>query len=90
MSKSVKKKKEKKSKSPENNQSDLTSTRTPWISMKTGLRTITVVSILMAGFVAYQVIPGKGWVQGILYGLLFGAMIWIVFLIMQIFFRLIK
>jgi putative membrane protein (TIGR04086 family) len=90
MSKSVKKKKEKKPKSPENNQSDLTSTRTPWISMKTGLRAITVVSILMAGFVAYQVIPSKGWVQGILYGLLFGAMIWIVFLIMQIFFRLIK
>jgi hypothetical protein len=64
--------------------------RTPWISMKTGLRAITAVSILMAGLVAYQVIPIKGWVQGILYGLLFGAMIWAVFFIMQIFFRMIK
>jgi putative membrane protein (TIGR04086 family) len=81
------KKKEKKTKSPVSNQ---TPGRTPWISMKTGLRVITVVSILMAGLVAYQVIPSKGWVQGTLYGLLFGAMIWAVFFIMQIFFRLLK
>jgi len=69
---------------------DQTQGRTPWISMKTGLVGISVISIVMAALVAYQIIPNRGWVQGILYGLLFGAMIWAVFLIMQIFFRIIK
>jgi len=87
MSKSDKKKKAKKTDNPATAQAP---GRTPWISMKTGVRAIAVVSILMAGLVAYEVIPTKGWGQGILYGLLFAAMIWVVFFIMQIFFRIIK
>jgi fatty acid desaturase len=51
----------------------------PWISMKTGLRIITVTSIAMAVLTAWQVVPSKGWVEGILWGLLFGALIWAVF-----------
>lgn len=82
-----KKKKVKKTKDLVNDQK---AGRTPWITMKSGLRAITIVSILMAVLTAYEVIPNGGWVQGILYGLLFGAMIWAVFLIMQIFFRIIK
>ncbi|HMD89310.1 MAG TPA: hypothetical protein VKF38_09125 [Anaerolineaceae bacterium] len=82
-----KKKKVKKTKAVVNEQKP---GRTPWISMKTGLRVIAVISILMAGLVAYEVIPNGGWVQGILYGLLFGASIWAVFLIVHIFFRLLN
>ena len=51
----------------------------PWITMKTGLRIITVTSIAMAVLTAWQVVPSKGWVEGILWGLLFGALIWAVF-----------
>jgi fatty acid desaturase len=87
MPKTEKKKKGSKTKKPS---TDQTQGRTPWISMKTGLRAIAIVSILMAGLVAYIIIPNGGWVQGILYGLLFGASIWAVFLIMHIFFRLIN
>ncbi len=87
MPKNEKKKKGKKVTTDINNQNP---GRTPWITMKTGIRAISVISILMVGLVAYEVIPTKGWVQGILYGLLFGVMIWAVFFIMQIFFRIIK
>ena len=85
-----KKEKKNKEKKPKNTNKEQTSGRTPWISIKSGLWVIAVVSIAMAVLVGYEVIPSKGWYQGILYGLLFGAMIWAVFLIMQIFFRLIK
>ena len=51
----------------------------PWISMKSGLRIMTVTSIGMAVLTAWQVIPSKGWLEGILWGLLFGALIWAIF-----------
>ena len=51
----------------------------PWISMRTGLKIIAVTSIGMAVLTAWQVIPSKGWLEGILWGLLFGALIWAVF-----------
>jgi hypothetical protein len=51
----------------------------PWISMRRGLIVIAITSILMAVLTAWQVIPSKGWVEGILWGLLFGALIWGVF-----------
>ena len=51
----------------------------PWISMRRGLIVIAITSVLMAVLTAWQVIPSKGWVEGILWGLLFGALIWGVF-----------
>jgi fatty acid desaturase len=51
----------------------------PWISMRSGLKIIVVTSIAMAVLTAWQVIPSKGWLQGILWGLLFGALIWAIF-----------
>ena len=59
----------------------------PWIKMRTGLYVVAAASILMAVLTAWQSIPAVGWVDGILYGLLFGAMIWAVFLISQVVFR---
>jgi hypothetical protein len=51
----------------------------PWISMRRGLIVIAITSVAMAVLTAWQVIPSKGWVEGILWGLLFGALIWAVF-----------
>ena len=50
-----------------------------WISMRTGVGLITVISIGMAVLTAWNAIPQKGWVEGILWGLLFGILIWAVF-----------
>jgi hypothetical protein len=51
----------------------------PWISMRSGVKIMTVTSILMAILTAWQVIPSKSWLEGILWGLLFGALIWAIF-----------
>ncbi len=51
----------------------------PWISMQRGTVIITFTSIAMAVLTATQVVPIKGWLEGILWGLLFGALIWIIF-----------
>ncbi len=47
--------------------------------MRVGVIVISITSVVMAVLTAYQAIPLKGVVDGILYGLLFGGMIWIVF-----------
>jgi len=51
----------------------------PWISMRKGLIIIAITSVAMAVLTAWQVIPSRGWVEGILWGLLFGALIWAIF-----------
>ncbi len=51
----------------------------PWIGMRTGIIIIAITSIGMAVLTAIQAIPSKGTVQGILWGLLFGGLIWIIF-----------
>jgi len=51
----------------------------PWISMRSGLKIIAVTSVVMAVLTAWQAIPSKGWLEGILWGLLFGALIWAIF-----------
>jgi len=51
----------------------------PWIQMKTGLIIITITSVGMGVLTAIQAIPLKGWAEGILWGFLFGALIWAIF-----------
>ena len=51
----------------------------PWISMKSGLRAIWVASIGMAVLTAWQVTPERGIVEGVLWGLVFGGLIWLIF-----------
>lgn len=51
----------------------------PWISMQRGIKIIAFTSVAMAVLTAWQVIPSKGWIEGILWGLLFGALIWAIF-----------
>jgi hypothetical protein len=74
---SVTKKKKNKSQPKEKDTEE--SLNQPWISMRSGLRIIAVTSIGMAVLTAWQVIPSKGWLEGILWGLLFGALIWAIF-----------
>ncbi len=60
----------------------------PWISMRSGIRVIAIASLGMAILTAWEVIPQKGWLEGILWGLLFGALIWVIFFGMYLFNRL--
>lgn len=70
MSNKSKKRKEEKAKNPMSQ---------PWISMRSGMKIIAFTSIAMAVLTAWQVIPSKGWIEGILWGLLFGVLIWAIF-----------
>lgn len=47
--------------------------------MRRGLIIMTITSIAMAILTASQVIPSRGWLEGILWGLLFGGFIWLIF-----------
>ncbi len=62
------------------------SLRQPWISRSTGFTAITVVSVAMAVWTAWQTVSGGGtlW-NGILWGLIFGVSIWLVFFGMNYF-----
>lgn len=51
----------------------------PWISMRSGVIIIAITSLGMTVLTAIQVIPVKGWVEGLLWSVLFGALIWVVF-----------
>jgi hypothetical protein len=74
----VTKKKKNKQKPKEESQAEK-SLNQPWIAMRTGLKIIAVTSIGMAVLTAWQVIPSQGWLEGILWGLLFGALVWGIF-----------
>jgi len=60
----------------------------PWISKRNGVIIITITSIAMAVLTAWEVIPTKGVTQGLLYGILFGGLIWLIFLGFILFRRL--
>lgn len=62
----------------------------PWISMKKGINIIIITSIAMAVLTAIQVIPVRGWLEGIFWGLLFGGLIWAIFLVLTYVNRFLK
>jgi hypothetical protein len=51
----------------------------PWISMSGGMKIMAFTSIALAVLIAWQVIPSKGWLEGILWGIFFGVLIWAIF-----------
>jgi hypothetical protein len=71
-------KKSKKSKKPKD-QKEGNSSAQPWISMRSGTIIMAITSAILAVLIAWQVIPSRGWLEGILWGLLFGALIWAIF-----------
>ena len=69
-----------------NNKNKKEMQRKPWIAWKTGLRAMTVVSISLAIWVGWQVVAaGDNIGKGILWGLIFGGSIWLVFFAMNYF-----
>jgi len=61
-----------------------------WIPLQMGTAIITIVSIFMAVLTAWQVIPVRGWITGLLYALLFGGLIWAIFFGLRLFFRFLR
>ncbi|MEA4909384.1 MAG: hypothetical protein GYA17_04305 [Chloroflexi bacterium] len=61
-----------------------------WISMSTGIKVIALCSIVMAVLTAWQVVPALGWVEGLLWSLGYGVMVWMVFGVMLFVFRLLR
>jgi len=62
------------------------SIRQPWIQRKTGFIAITVLSVILAGWIAWQMISMDGNIgRGILWGIIYGGSIWLVFFGMNFF-----
>jgi len=60
--------------------------RKPWIERIKGLRIIIVVSLSLALWVGFQIVRAEGnWGKGILWGLIFGASIALVYFGMNAF-----
>lgn len=70
--------KKKKSNKPKKQKEELNLNQ-PWISMRKGMIIMAITSVAMAVLTAWQVVPARGWVEGILWGLLFGGLIWAIF-----------
>lgn len=51
----------------------------PWISMRSGIIIIAITSIGMTVLTALQAVPAMGWGEGLLWSILFGAAIWVIF-----------
>ncbi len=59
-----------------------------WLKLRTGLLFMAGASILFGIYVLIQVVPVEGWGKGLQLAGLYMAMMWGVFGIMQLFFRL--
>ena len=63
--------------------------RKPWIEKTSGFQIIIFAGLLLAILVAYQIIRGSGdWGQGILWGLIFGGSVFLVYFGMNAFHKL--
>ena len=51
----------------------------PWLSKRTGLRVVTILSLGLAVFITWQLQPTEGLGGALLWGLAFGGSIWVVF-----------
>jgi len=51
----------------------------PLISKRTALMIVAIISVFLAVLTASQLIPSRGWVGGILWGLLYGVLVWVMF-----------
>ncbi len=79
--------KEAKKKSRQDKSAPVQDTSGPWISMRSGLTIMVLVSVAMAVLTAYTTIPALGWLEGSLWALGFGAGVWIAFILYFLFNR---
>jgi hypothetical protein len=61
-----------------------------WISQKGSLWVITFASLFMFVLTAVQASPAIGWFEAILWGLGYGASIWLIFYLMLVFIRRVR
>jgi len=64
-----------------NDYSEENSNATGWISQRTGLAIVAVVSVALAIMNGWQVARVNGLIPGVLWGLLFGGSIWLIFIV---------
>jgi len=57
----------------------------PWISLRTGLTVMALLSAILGLYVGWQVAPTLGWQGALLWGAGFAAAIWVVFLLSLLF-----
>ena len=80
----AKKKRRKREQKSELTTSSPSNANEAWLSNRTGLIVLSVISLVMAAFMAWNLYPVEG-VGAILWGLGFGASIWIVFILAFLF-----
>ena len=69
----------------------LKSLREPWLQKRSAMIAISVVSVALMVLVAWNIIKGSGdWGQGLLWGFVFGASVWVVYYGMNWFHSLFK
>jgi uncharacterized membrane-anchored protein len=61
-----------------------------WISMRTGLIVVTVISIGLTILIARTTVPAIGWGEGLLWAIGFGAGVWLVFIGYYLFSRFLR
>lgn len=64
--------------------------KAPWIKPRSGLIVIAVVSVLLAGYMFWQLLPSAGFVDSLLWGLGAGASIWAIFGFSYLFNKLVR
>jgi hypothetical protein len=84
----VSKNKKKKSNEPSKQEDKLRAE--PWISMRNGRMIIAITSLGLTVLTAIQAVPVLGWVEGLFWSVLFGAMIWVIFFVMNFINRLFR
>jgi sterol desaturase/sphingolipid hydroxylase (fatty acid hydroxylase superfamily) len=79
--------KEAKKKSEQSKSTPVQYSTGPWLSMRTGLTAVILVSVGMAVLTAYTTVPALGWLEGMLWAVGFGAGVWLAFVLFFLFSR---
>jgi hypothetical protein len=62
----------------------------PWISRAQGIKWMIVLSILVAGYMTWNLTPSEGFWKALLWGIGFGASMWAIFYGMQLFRKILR
>jgi polyferredoxin len=61
-----------------------------WISMRTGMIALSIVSLAMTAWAAYVFIPSIGLWEGLLWAIIAGGSLWLIFLVTLLFHRFMR
>ena len=77
-------------KQPDSSKPKKTAASQVWLSMRTGLIALSIVSLAMTAWAAYVFIPSIGLWEGILWAIIAGGSLWLIFLVMLLFHRFMR